>query len=91
LQQALEAHIREHHKSIGSSTGKAYLRIIAKEGSAAYALHSVNAEGSRELEYREVLQVDGTTRRLPHALVEGTPEEVWRRPWALLEMRVDLQ
>lgn len=91
LQQALEAHIREHHKSMGSSTGKAHLRIIAKGGSAAFALHSVNAEKLRELEYREVLQDDGTTRRLPRALVEGTSEEVWRRLWALFEMRVDLQ
>ena len=91
LQQALEAHIRGHHRSMGFSTGKAHLRIIAKGGSAAFALHSVNAEKLRELEYREVLQDDGTTRRLPRALVEGTSEEVWRRPWALFEMRVDLQ
>ena len=91
LQQALEAHIRGHHRSMGFSTGKAHLRIIAKGGSAAFALHSVNAEKLRELEYREVLQDDGTTRRLPRALVEGTSEEVWRRPWALIEMRVDLQ
>jgi hypothetical protein len=91
LQQALEAHIREHHKSLGSSTGKAHLRMTAKEGSAAFALHSINAEKLRELEYREVLQDDGTTRGLPHALVEGTLEEVWRRRCALFEMRVDLQ
>jgi hypothetical protein len=91
LQQALEAHIQRHHESIGSNTGKARLRIIAREGSAAFALHSVNAERVHDVEYQEVLEDDGTMRRLPHALVEGTPEGVWGRPWALFEMRVDLQ
>jgi hypothetical protein len=95
LQQALEAHVQGHHQGVGIGSGegrgKARVRMFAKEGSAAFGLHSVNAERVRELEYRELLEDDGTTHRLPRGLIEGVPEQVWTRPWALFEMRVDLQ
>lgn len=91
LQQGLEAHIRGHHSSAGSGGGTARVRVFAKEGSAAFALHCANADKVRGIEYRELLEDAGAMQRLPRAWIEGTPEHVWTRPWALFEMRVDPQ
>jgi hypothetical protein len=91
LQQALEAHIRKYHNDMGSGGGKAKVRMTAKEGSAAFALHSTNAQKVRGMGYRELLEESGTMQRVPSALTGARSEQEWTEPWAaVFEMHVDL-